>query len=422
MALDRTPQQRCCPLVTGVQSSSFRCRIVAFFSFLGVIGLIAIKEDSTSLSEVPLTISSASAGAESSRSSSLLSKENSANAAITPQTKESFAAKGPLFHIVFTVEKFSTLNLRCVESVFYFHPTALLKIHSNAASGIHASGRLPSKLQAVKDRGFRLEIVPYSAADVLQKAVEMDGSLVNATAAALWASNLDQWKTEQFWYSNESNLLRLCLLYTQGGIYLDTDVILVRPLVVVVAEEDAAQQQDGGSLAHDNAMAHDGRTFHCAVMKFLVPGNHFLAAGIDNFLQNYNGNDWGNNGPRVFHRTSVAHPELICPDLVEDEGALTIVKSTTTTTTTDSDHRNSCWMQPLPAASFQPVPWRQWGKYCFTPGSSPVGAEAASILEAPGVYAAHLNNHLTGEGLEAQLYVAGSVCDILLHKFCITCD
>jgi Glycosyltransferase sugar-binding region containing DXD motif/Alpha 1,4-glycosyltransferase conserved region len=333
-------------------------------------------------------------------------------------TKQLTTTKAKLvFHVAFTVNSFSTLNLRCIESIFYFHPDAQLKLHSNAEVGIHTTTNeaLPSAIQLLINRGYQIDIVPYRAADILQQAVRLKNSIVNTTAADIWSSQLEtKWKHETFWYSNESNLLRLCLLYTEGGIYLDTDVILVRPIVVV---DETIDPYDG--LNVDNVMAHDGKSYHCAVMKFLQKGNMFLGTAINNFLDNYNGNDWGNNGPRVFRRTSKDHPELICSDLLDASVATAatneIVPSNTKT------ESGSCWMQPLPSESFQPVPWREWSTYCFQHNKSPIGAVAQQIITAPGVYAIHFNNHITGVGIETQAYVNGSVCDFALSNFCILC-
>jgi Alpha 1,4-glycosyltransferase conserved region/Glycosyltransferase sugar-binding region containing DXD motif len=317
-----------------------------------------------------------------------------------------------VFHIAFTVQKFSTLNLRCIESIFYFHPSAHLKLHSNAELGIHTSANaLPPTVQGLIDLGYHIEIVPYKASDVLERAVLMTNSIVNATAAKIWSSLLEtKWKHEKYWYSNESNLLRLCLLYTEGGVYLDTDVVLVRPIV------STADTTDGG-LHLDNVMARDGKSFHCAVMKFLTKGNIFLGTAINNFLQNYDGNDWGNNGPRVFRRTSKEHPELVCNDISDVPTPSILMNSTGSDTTKDTE----CWLQPLPSESFQPIPWREWVKYCFQEEQSPTGSAAQEIVMSPGVYAVHLNNHLTGDALELRAYLKGSICDYVLNYFCIIC-
>jgi Glycosyltransferase sugar-binding region containing DXD motif/Alpha 1,4-glycosyltransferase conserved region len=337
-----------------------------------------------------------------------------------------------LFHLVFTVDYFSTLNLRCIESIFYFHPTARIKLHSNVYYPIESTDsttanmtssrqRFASSIQALQDLGYSIEIVAFSAAEVLDRAVEMDqamrttSTLINATAARVWSSRLDQWKAQKYWYSNEANLLRLCLLYTEGGIYLDTDVILVRPLAAMEQSFVAQNADVNDGLILDNTMARDGKSFHNAVMKFLQAGNPFLAAAIDDFVQNYNGTVWGNNGPRVFRRTSTTHSSWICPDKVDSSSFPTAPAATTAT----HDKSNACWLQPLPAEAFQPVPWRRWVDYCFDRKTSPVGDEAVDLVRAPGVYAIHLNNHLIGDALEDERYIRDSVCDHVLHAFCV---
>jgi hypothetical protein len=168
--------------------------ILAVNAFLGVSWLTANEEYLTRLSAASSVTATTTTGIASSY------KE-----ALTPVVLvEEHATTGPLFHIVFTVESFTTLNLRCIESIFYFHPTAVLKIHSNAVSGIHrvegtssSSSTLPiihTQLQRLLDQGYHLEFVPYSAADILHEAVTIKGSRVNATAAELWASNLEDGK------------------------------------------------------------------------------------------------------------------------------------------------------------------------------------------------------------------------------------
>jgi hypothetical protein len=351
------------------------------------------------------------------------------------------------FHIAFTVTKFTKLNLRCIESIFYFHPKAQLKIYSNAQYGIHTILLNKNKntteslslvpIQKLIQLGYSIEFIPYTAANILQQAMDISNSIVNTTLAQRWMSKItEQYSKEIYWYSNESNLLRLCILYTQGGIYLDTDVILVRPLIPIRNNENVQQKQlqllhtsnsktiekdDNYGLYVDNVMARDGKSLECAVMKFLQPKNIFLGHAINNFLYNYNGTDWGNNGPRVFRRTSIEYNHLLCPEPYN----YTISTMTETRNTDKSNEKKNnslqCWMQPLPSKSFQPISWRKWGKYCYDIATAPIHDDAYAILRQTNVYAVHMNNHVTGRAIEHNAYIQYSVCDILLSKFCILC-
>jgi Glycosyltransferase sugar-binding region containing DXD motif/Alpha 1,4-glycosyltransferase conserved region len=332
---------------------------------------------------------------------------------------------GVTFHLVLTVSNFSKLNQRCIESIFYFHPTSHVILHSNAEirfvpQGNDTTTNIPQRLeQTIKQlthRGYDIEILPYTAKDILQTAMTTSNSLVNQTLAKEWMSQIrTRYRHEKYWYSNESNLLRLCILYVQGGIYLDTDVILVRPMYIVEPTTSTNSMKntitDYNGLDVDNVMARDGKSFECAVMKFIQPNNVFLGHAINNFLSHYNGVDWGNNGPRVFGRTSKEMPWLVCPEPY----------NYTTTDTNTTSHAN-CSMQPLPSIAFQPIPWRNWYQFCFDSRNSPVGINATNIIQEPNVYAVHMNNHAIGDAIERNLYVKNSVCDIVLTQFCILCE
>ena len=332
------------------------------------------------------------------------------------------------FHLAFTVPKFTRLNQRCIESIFYFHPSARVILHSNAKHGIHtADPQLLKPIQRLIDLGYQIEIIPYNAADLLQRAMDVSDSIVDKALAKQWISLIaSQYSHEEYWYSNETNLLRMSILYVTGGIYLDTDVVVVRPLVVVEPSKASNPKShlikkndvtDNVGLQVDNVMARDNEKFECAVMKFLQPGNVFLGHALNNFLRNYNGTVWGNNGPNVFGRVSDDMPHLLCPepyDFAVATGDMTL-----------SDNGSiapPCYMQPLPGIAFQPVPWWELKDHCYDPDKSPVGIEASSIISKPNVYAVHLNNHIFGDALEQNSFVPDSMCDITLKNFCILCE
>ena len=76
------------------------------------------------------------------------------------------------FHLAFTAPKFTKLNQRCIESIFYFHPTARLIIHSNMENGIHTIAAekaqvLLKPIQQLIDLGYHIEIIPYEPLIIL---------------------------------------------------------------------------------------------------------------------------------------------------------------------------------------------------------------------------------------------------------------
>ena len=334
------------------------------------------------------------------------------------------------FHLAFTTPNFTKLNQRCVESIFYFHPKARVILHSNAKHGIHtAEPQLLEPIRRLTNLGYHIEIIPYDAADLLQRAMDVSDSIVDRALAKKWMSLIStQYSDEENWYSNETNLLRMSILYVTGGIYLDTDVVLVRPLVPteplneIDAKSHAIMENtvtDNEALFVDNVMARDNEKFECAVMKFMQPGNIFLGHALNNFLQHYNGTVWGNNGPSVFGRVSEEMPHLLCAEPFD----FVAPSSIGNTSFNDNDtNRDTCYMQPLPGTAFQPVPWWEWKDYCYENDKSPVGIEARNIIGKPNVYAVHMNNHIFGSELEKNAFVPNSVCDITLKNFCILCE
>ena len=331
------------------------------------------------------------------------------------------SSKAPLFHIIFSTgdDTLSTLNMRCIESIFFFHPQARLHIHTNKDTGI--SGKSHPKLQPLLEEGYNITFVRYRPQDVLRAVMDdvprADGrssssssSRVDKKAANAFLSQISKLRKEKYWYSNETNLLRMCLLYLQGGIYLDTDVILINP---VLANDDRI----------DNVMARNDKKFHCAVMKFTKPGNRFLAAAISNFLNNYNGTVWGNNGPKAFGRTAQEHPELVCPDdhydYINNVTTDNNLGGGMTTARTATKNQSTCWLNPIPNEAFAPISWKKWDEVCFS-DQSPLHENAKSLTAKS--YAVHLNNRKTGGKLQAKEYRKGSLCDLILSSFCVLCQ
>ena len=99
---------------------------------------------------------------------------------------------------------------RVLESVFFHHPDAQVTVFTNT---------LPLDFFA------RFAAAGY--------AVEVERYDLEATLARHWPADFDffgQGAGGDFFYSHATDALRYALLYERGGVYLDTDVVLVNPL------------------------------------------------------------------------------------------------------------------------------------------------------------------------------------------------
>ena len=371
--------------------------------------------------------------------------------------KKSIAA-GPLFHMVFTTGSttLSTLNVRSIESVFHANPNGRLHIHqpkllfatsSTTNNSTTLLDKTHPRLAPLIEHGYNITFHRYDPADMLKKVVEASNGAVNKTMAKVFMRSLPQYRQQEFWYSNESNLLRLALLYVQGGTYMDTDVIILR------SHDEAFAGGGGGSgdsrvsrntsavapLPKDGAIAAPENN---VIPKF-KPHHPFVAAALNNFMLNFNGTVWGNNGPRVLKRTAWERPDLVCEGEIRDEvfvkwekqlkqepvDGMEIMKpgreEKVKRNLNENDQDAARCVTVLDKKIIQPIGWRKFHSYCVSK-KSPTGSKAKALLGK--AYAAHLNNRLTGgmfddvhEGSDRQTYIKGSACDLLMNKYCTVC-
>lgn len=136
-------------------------------------------------------------------------------------------------------ESFSLRYRRTIESTLKYHPTACLIVYSPTLPADH--------FQRFWDLGYNIIVerpnVPY---------------LLNGTPAEVWSApgplnllpylllpasfhdalgpfsdryrNIEEWKKGPYFFSHITEIIRLASLYKYGGVYLDTDVIVMREL------------------------------------------------------------------------------------------------------------------------------------------------------------------------------------------------
>ncbi|KAI3718891.1 hypothetical protein L6452_19776 [Arctium lappa] len=178
------------------------------------------------------------------------------------------------------LKSFTERAFHSIESIFKTHPNGCLLIVSNSLDSI--KGR--QILKPFSDNGFRVT------------AISPDFSyLFKNTMAESWFSRLIQGHVHPGDIplgQNISNLLRLCLLYKYGGVYVDTDVIVLKSFAKLknsIGAQTIDPNSKNWSRLNNAVMVFD--KMHPLLYKF-----------IEEFALTFNGNKWGHNGPYMVSR------------------------------------------------------------------------------------------------------------------------
>jgi len=298
----------------------------------------------------------------------------------TPQTRR-FAARadelfaGPCTDRFFMtwlspLAQFGRRELLVLESLFRWHRGGCLLVASDTMDS--AGGR--DKLRPFLERGFRLAVASPDFA-----------YLLNGTPAEAWLGAVQRGGVSLGSVplgQNLSNLLRLALLYRYGGIYLDADVVVLRPL--------SDLRNAIGAQAVDEATG-EWRRLNNAVMVF-DRAHPLLHEFIAEFAAAFDGSKWGHNGPYLVSRVA-ARLRHGSPDL-----AFTV----------------------LPPRAFYPVHWSRIGGLFVAPkGRKDKRWVKAKVENIKGEsFGIHLWNRESSR-LEME---EGSVIGTLISDSCLFCN
>ena len=177
-------------------------------------------------------------------------------------------------------KSFGERELLAMESLFKSHPKACLVIVSSSMNSRKGS----QFLRPLLNKGFRV------------MAIDPDFDYVfKNTYAEAWFDSLRKGNVNPGEVSlgqNLSNLLRLGLLYKFGGIYVDTDVIVLKSfskLRNVIGAQTVDLDTGNWSRLNNAVLIFDKN--HPLLYKF-----------IQEFALTFDGNKWGHNGPYLVSR------------------------------------------------------------------------------------------------------------------------
>uniref|UniRef100_A0A2P2J294 Uncharacterized protein MANES_08G090400 n=1 Tax=Rhizophora mucronata TaxID=61149 RepID=A0A2P2J294_RHIMU len=177
-------------------------------------------------------------------------------------------------------EFFGRREFMALESLFKVHPHGCLVLLSRTMD----SEKGHSILKPLIDLGFKVTAVTPNLS-----------FLFNNTPAGAWFDELKRGKKdpgETPLSQNLSNIIRLAVLHRYGGVYLDTDFIVLRSF---------KDLRNSIGAQSDDVVSKKWTRLNNAVLVF--DRNHaLLLRFIEEFAASFDGNKWGHNGPYLVSR------------------------------------------------------------------------------------------------------------------------
>ncbi|XVE97054.1 hypothetical protein REPUB_Repub02eG0277400 [Reevesia pubescens] len=254
-------------------------------------------------------------------------------------------------------ESFGKREILAVESVFKSHPNGCLMILSRPMDSVQGYRILKPLL----DRGYKVIAVTPDFPFLLKN-----------TPAKAWFDGIKSGEKDPGQIplaQNLSNLMRLAVLYKYGGVYLDTDFIVLKSFKEL-KNTIGAQSID--------SVSKNWTRLNNAVLVFDM--NHpLLFKFIEEFALTFDGNKWGHNGPymvsRVVHRVegrpgynfTILPPIAFYPvDWIKIRNLFKMPK----------DSADSKWVE----AKLQQLNRQSYGVHLWNKQSSKVMVEEGSIM------------------------------------------
>ncbi|XP_003218461.1 alpha-1,4-N-acetylglucosaminyltransferase [Anolis carolinensis] len=178
---------------------------------------------------------------------------------------------------------------------------------------------------------------------------------------------------EKHWVYIISDAIRLAMVWRYGGIYMDTDVISIRPIPVT------------------NFLAAQSSQFSSNGIFGFQQYHQFLWDCMEDFVENYNGDIWGNQGPYLITRMLSKLCNLT--DFVDTE---------------DQKCHNISFLNPQ---RFYPIPYGLWTKYYEVWDSRP---------EFNNSYALHLWNYMNQDQKKNITVGSNTLVENLFRTYCPT--
>jgi len=282
----------------------------------------------------------------------------------------------PKFHYILTKAPLRPRYVRAFESACYHH--------TGSEINIHLSPTVEEIREEVTESMWRLNHA--RKCDVQVRVANLETELRGFNSAQprtaksrrsveTFLGKLIAFQKTKHWAVHEADLLRLLILFREGGVYLDVDTIILQPigsLVNVIGEESPG-------IVNNAVLMFDRH-------------HPFLACAIDAFVQNYRNDKFSENGPVLL--TKLVNNQLpLCSNIART-------------------------INVLGSSAFQPVHWSEMRERL----------RSGTMQFSRANYVFHYNSHAVNDFDDAKLSmldtgsVPGSLLNQILNSFCIICE
>ena len=204
-------------------------------------------------------------------------------------------------------------------NIFFLHTSMETKLSLISSCAIESAARSnPTSTITLYTNGWTTTSILQMPPNVRIKPLNPTHIFRHLPTMKQWYRKSRTWK-KGFPLNNLSNALRLAIILKQGGTYLDTDMVVVKPLseapsnavgieveVEVEVENNEENNETPSPKIHISKQINgvtNTTTINTAAFINFEKNNPFVQKLVDRFVQEYNGELWGHNGPGLLTRT-----------------------------------------------------------------------------------------------------------------------
>jgi lactosylceramide 4-alpha-galactosyltransferase len=193
----------------------------------------------------------------------------------------------PRVYWVLTSGGLHLVNRVAMESVFLHNPSACITLYLRRGANSQEQEQVLAFTDRLRGDDLRVTVIKYTFRRLFSDTLLHVRPTIRAATHQRFLRNLPSYERGQFWtYSHESNFVRLLVILRYGGIYLDSDIILTKPLPHLrnAIAHEMPQGTPGGEKVNNNVLIFDR-------------GHRFLVEYLEAMMNRYNPSVYHANGP-----------------------------------------------------------------------------------------------------------------------------